>query len=90
MDIILERIEEHILDYILFHHGKEKINSPKDILNAVEEDALEDIKDRMWDLIKYELCINNIFDEIERRKELEQSDEEEEGEIVTEESEEED
>ncbi len=90
MDIILERIEEHILDYILFHHGKENIHSPKDILNAVEEDALEDIKDRMWDLIKYELCINNIFDEVQRRKELEQSDEEEEGEIVTEESEEED
>lgn len=77
MDIILERIEEYILSYIWFHYNHENIHSPRDIMNAVEEDALEDIKDRLWDLVKYELSYSNILDEIERRKDLDRTDDEE-------------
>ena len=77
MDIILERIEEYILSYIWFHCNHENINSPRDIMNKIEEDALEDIKDRLWDLVKYELSYSNILDEIERRKDLDRTDDEE-------------
>jgi len=86
MNNILDTIEEHILDYILFHYGKDRVNSPNDIMYAIEEDALEDIKDRLWDLVKYELKYSRILDKIDEVKESE----EEEEEAVTEESEEED
>lgn len=88
MNHILDTIEEHILDYILFQYGKDRVNSPNDIINAIEEDATEELKDRLWDLVKYELKFSRILDKIDEVKESEKVEDEEEQ--VTEESEEED
>ena len=77
MDHITGEIGEHILDYIIHQYGKEKIHTPSDIIRAVEyDDVLDELKDRLWDLIKYELDFSAIFDEIEKVKEQEARDEE--------------
>lgn len=69
MDHILDRMEEYILNYLKYRYGKDNINSPNDILYALEEgDAVEDLKDLLWDLFKYELPLISIYDEIERIK----------------------
>jgi len=76
MEHILDRMEEYILNYLKYIYGKDNINSPRDILNVLEEgDAVEDLKDLLWDLFKYELPLINIYDEIERIKRLEKEDE---------------
>jgi hypothetical protein len=74
---IKEICTEMILDFILNHYDYKKINTPYDIIKAVEyhEDAVEDIKERLWEVIKYEIKFNDILDEIEKRKQLEESDE---------------
>jgi hypothetical protein len=70
-------VTEMVLDFILNHYDYKKINTPYDIIKAVEyhEDAVEDIKERLWEVIKYEIKFHDIFEEIEKRKQLEQSDE---------------
>lgn len=74
---IKELVTEMVLDFILNHYDYTKIECPNDILKAVEyhEDAVEDIKERLWDLIKYEINFCDILEEIEKRKRLEESDE---------------
>jgi DNA-binding NtrC family response regulator len=71
---------EMILDFILNHYDYKRINYPNDILTAVEyhEDAVEDIKDRLWEIIKYEINLSDILDEVDKKKELEQSEDEDE------------
>jgi len=72
-----ELVTEMVLDFILNHYDYKKINSPNDIIRAVEyhEDAVEDIKERLWEVIKYEIKFRDILDEIEKRKQLEEGDE---------------
>jgi hypothetical protein len=72
-----ELVTEMVLDFILNHYDYKKINSHNDIIRAVEyhEDAVEDIKERLWEVIKYEIKFRDILDEIEKRKQLEEGDE---------------
>lgn len=72
-----ELVTDMVLDFILNHYDYKKINTPYDIIKAVEyhEDAVEDIKERLWELIKYEIKFHEILDEIKKRKQLEESDE---------------
>jgi hypothetical protein len=76
MDLILDRMAEFIVSYIWFHYDKEKVNSPTDVLYAIEEgDGFEDLKDQLWYMFRYELPLSNIVEEIERRKQLEKENE---------------
>ena len=78
MESIKEEIEALILEVILFGQNTDEIEGPKDILEKLRYDAIEEIKDRLWDLIKYELDYDSIFDEIEKRREEETQENEEE------------
>lgn len=89
MNHVLDIIEEHIFDFIVFQYGKDKVNSPNDIINAIEEDATEEIKDRLWDLIKYELKFSRILDKLDEIKEKEKEEETYEDSVTEEEEEEE-
>jgi len=76
MDNIMDKMEEYIVSYIWYHYDKEKVNSPTDVLYAIEEgDGYEDLKDQLWYMFRYELPLSNIVEEIERRKRLEKEDE---------------
>ena len=65
MDDIKQEVEEMIFDYIT--KTKTKVNCPNDILEELSYDAVEDIKERIWELIKYEIDYHAIFDEIEKK-----------------------
>ena len=72
----MDKMEEFIVSYIWFHYDKEKVNSPTDVLYAIEEgDGFEDLKDQLWYMFRYELPLSNIVEEIERRKRLEKENE---------------
>ena len=71
MNYIVDTIEEHIFDYIIHHLGMEKIQHPNDIMHIMEEDELEDLKDRAWDLIRYEINLISIFEKVEQEKQKE-------------------
>lgn len=64
MDDIKQEVEELIYAYIT--NTKTKVNCPNDILEELTYDAVEDIKERIWELIKYEIDYRSIFDEIEK------------------------
>lgn len=74
---VKELVTEMVSDFILNHTDYTKINCPNDILKVVEyhEDAVEDIKEQLWEIIKYDIKFHEILEEIEKRKQLEQSDE---------------
>ena len=76
---IKELVTDMVLDFVLNYYDYKKINCPNDILRALEyhEDAVEDIKDRLWHVIKYEINLSDILDEVDKKKELEQSEDEE-------------
>jgi hypothetical protein len=76
MDAIKEEIEELITNFIIKNNNHNQIEYPSDILEALNYDAEADLKDRLWDLIKYELDYKAIFDEIEKHKEEEEEEEE--------------
>lgn len=80
MDAIKEEIEQLILEVMLFGQNPNEIHTPADILDKLRYDAVEEIKDRLWDLIKYDLDYKTIFDEIEKRREPEEEEEDEESE----------
>lgn len=72
MEDIKERMAEYIFCYLWYHYGKEKINRPSDIYEAMEDgDGLQDLKDTLWDLFHNELPVNDVFDKIEDMKEKE-------------------
>lgn len=77
---VKELITDMVLDFIMNHTDYTKIECPNDILKSIEyhEDAVEDIKERLWEVIKYEIKFYDILEEIEKRKQLEEDDEEEE------------
>jgi len=75
MEAIKGEIEELILHHILKDRNPNQIEFPADILHELSYDAVEDLKDRLWDLIKYELDYKAIFDEIEKHREPEEDEE---------------
>ena len=74
---VRELVTEMVLDFIMNHYDYKLISTPYDIIKAVEyhEDAVEDIKERLWEVIKYEIKFTDILEEIEKRKQLEESEE---------------
>lgn len=78
MDAIKEEVEQMILELILFGQNLKDFNSPNDILDKLRYDGVEEIKDRLWDIITPQLDYKAIFEEIEAHKEPEDEDEEEE------------
>ena len=78
MEAIKEEIEELILEVMLFGQNPNDIETPSDILDKLRYDAIDEIKDRLWDLIKFELDYKAIFEEIEKHKQqnYEEDDEE--------------
>lgn len=76
MEGIVEEVEELIIKFIINRRIANYIDTPAEILNVLNFDAVEDIKDRLWDLIKCELDYHSMFDEIEKHKESEEKEEE--------------
>ena len=67
MDHIRSEIEEMILEFLTKSRPKPIICYPNDILEILSYDAVEDIKERIWEVLKYELDYHAIFEEYERK-----------------------
>ena len=77
MDDIRLEIENYIIEFVTKTANLNDIERPSDILNALHYDAIEDIKDRLWELIKYELDLYCMYYEIMKHKKEDTDDEEE-------------
>jgi hypothetical protein len=90
MSGVIQLTEEILHEYVtqmLPTHAIKEITNKSDILNSLSYDAEEDIKERVWELIKEELNYRSIVESIENwLKNICDSDIEEEEEIVEEES----
>lgn len=75
MDHITSEIEELIIQFVIKRNLSNYIDTPSEIENVLNLDAVDDIKDRLWNLIKYELDYNSMFDEIEKHKSVDDEDE---------------
>lgn len=78
MDNIRLEIEELIFSFITKMGNPENITGPNDIIDNLSYDAIEEIKDRIWDLMKQEINCYDIYDEIEKFNEDNKSESEDE------------
>jgi hypothetical protein len=65
MSGVIQLTEETLYDYvtnILSVEDAREIHNGSDILNSLSPDAEEDLKERVWDLVKQELNYRNIVD----------------------------
>lgn len=76
MNNLKQEIEELIIHCIINFHNPNQIETKSDILQILRNDDIEEIKDRLWDIIKYDLDYNLIYDEIEKYKDEEEDEEE--------------
>ena len=88
MDHIRSEVEELILQFLTQVKPKPILTRPNDILEMLSYDAVEDIKERIWDLFKYEIDYDAIFEEYERKLYDDEESDLEEGELQTDDEEE--
>jgi len=65
MSGVIQLTEETLYDYvtnILSVEDAREIHNGSDILNSLSPDAEEDLKERVWDLVKQELNYRNIVE----------------------------
>jgi hypothetical protein len=65
MSGVIQLTEETLYDYvtnILSVEDSRNIHNGNDILNSLSHDAEEDLKERVWDLVKQELNYKNIVE----------------------------
>ena len=64
MSGVIQLTEETLYDYVrtLSVEDAREIHNGSDILNSLSPDAEEDLKERVWDLVKQELNYRNIVE----------------------------
>lgn len=65
MSGVIQLTEETLYDYvtnILSVEDAREIHNGSDIINSLSPDAEEDLKERVWDLVKQELNYRNIVE----------------------------
>lgn len=78
MSGVIQLTEETLYDYvtnILPIEDAREIHNGSDILNSLSPDAEEDLKERVWDLVKQELNYRNIVELVQEWLENQPQDE---------------
>ena len=78
MQDIIEEIQQLIIQFITKTGKLKEIETPHDIIEALNYDAIEDIKDRLYDLVMDEIDIDAMYIEIQKYKIYDSDSEEEE------------
>jgi hypothetical protein len=78
MQDIIEEIQQLIIQFIIRTGKLKEIERPHDIIEALNYDAIEDIKDRLYDLVMDEIDIDEMHTEIQKYKIYDSDSEEEE------------
>ena len=79
MSGVIQLTEETLYDYVtnLPVEDAREIHNGNDILNSLSHDAEEDLKDRVWELVKQELNYRGIVELVQEWLENHQEPEEE-------------
>lgn len=85
MDSIASEAEQMLLEWIVRHLERDEqknIYNGEDVLRSLSMDAEEEVKDRVWELVKRELnyrwIVDKVKDEVANQPETDKEDEEEE------------
>ena len=63
---IRDYAEELIYEFVTKTKPKIKLDCPNDILEKLTYDAIEDIKEQIWETMKYELDYDKIYSEVKQ------------------------
>jgi hypothetical protein len=85
MDSIASEAEQMLLEWIVRHLDRpeqKNIYNGEDVLRSLSMDAEEEVKDRVWELVKRELnyrwIVDKVKDEVANQPETDKEDEEDE------------
>jgi len=85
MDSIASAAEQMLLEWIVRHLDRPEqkdIQNGEDVLRSLSMDAEEEVKDRVWELVKRELnyrwIVDKVKDEVANQPETDNEEEEEE------------
>jgi hypothetical protein len=88
MDSIASEAEQMLLEWIVRHLDRpeqKNIYNGEDVLRSLSMDAEEEVKDRVWELVKRELnyrwIVDKVKDEIANQPETDNEEEEDEEEM---------
>ena len=85
MDFIATEAEHMLLEWILRHHDRpeqKNIYNGEDVLRSLSMDAEDEVKERVWELVKRELnyrwIVDKVKDEVANQPETDNEEENEE------------
>jgi hypothetical protein len=68
MQDIVDEVQQLIIQFIIKTGKLKDIDRPNDIIEALNYDAIEDIKDRLYDLVMDEIDIYAMHTEIQKHQ----------------------
>jgi hypothetical protein len=84
MDFIVTETEHMLLEWIVRHldrHEQKNIQNGEDVLRSLSMDAEEEVKERVWELIKRELnyrwIVDKVKDEVANQPDTDKDEEDE-------------